>query len=279
MWLSLKAMQQRACLIPVIAKAMSSIVESSGTLTSSQKLSSLQGYYASLQGSDANIYWSSNTRLILKDLLWRVAQKGLYRVKATRKMWGFASVNKMSSPDFESIFTDDDSILEDDINSDDDLLDNEECEDNDSMCLIEEDLCSLTLEDSMGYEDSVNILEMDGDYGSEEGEHKHHDDNSVLSNREEADDAYGNCSQPTSDILDHNDQMLSSQLAISRSSSLSPFDRFWFPLSDQKQDLDMFHADEFESAFTIEEDMMALDERHMRNITHAGDIDEEILHY
>ncbi|KAL1849068.1 hypothetical protein Plec18170_007727 [Paecilomyces lecythidis] len=194
-------------------------------------------------------------------------------------MWGFASVNKMSSPDFESIFTGDESILEDDIKSDDDLLDNEECEDNDSMCLIEEDLCSLTLEDSTGYEDSMNILEMGGDYGSEEGEHKHHDDDSVLSSREEADYAYGNCSQPTSDILDHNDQMLSSQLAISRSSSLSPFDHFWFPLSDEKQDLDMFHADEFESAFTIEEDMMALDERHMRNITHAGDIDEEILHY
>lgn len=271
-------MQQRACFIPVIAKAMSSIIETVDILTSSQRLSSLQGHYASQHGTDLDIDEVLNGKAMLKSLLWKIAQKGVYRVKATRKMRGFASVNRVNSPVFESLFAGDDSILEDDVNSDNDLLDDERCEDDNSTSMLEEDLCSPALEEDMGYEeDLVGMLEMCENYESGEEEYQDRDDLSVLYSRiGEREQSFKSRSISGSEILDPSDQIVSSQLPVSvLSSSPLSFDHFGLSLSHSKQDLEIFYA---EPNLAAENDRMALDKQHMRDTMYGDDIDEDMLH-
>ncbi|KAJ9303692.1 hypothetical protein DTO217A2_6801 [Paecilomyces variotii] len=257
-----EAMQQRACFIPVIAKAMSSIIKTVDILTSSQRLSSLQGHYASHHGTDLDIDEVPNGKAMLKSLLWKIAQKGVYRVKAARKMRGFASVNRINSPVFESLFAGDDSILEDDVSSDNDLLDDERCEDDNSTSMLEEDLCSPALEEDMGYEeDLLDSLEMCENYESGEEEYQDHDDLSVLS---------------SSEILDPSDQIVSSQQPVPvLSSSPLSFDHFGLSLSHIKQGLKRFYAG---PTLPAENGTMALDKQHMRDTMYWDDIDEDMLH-
>ncbi|KAJ9243742.1 hypothetical protein DTO169E5_2371 [Paecilomyces variotii] len=273
-----EAMQQRACFIPVIAKAMSSIIETVDILTSSQRLSSLQGHYASQHGTDLDIDEVLNGKAMLKSLLWKIAQKGVYRVKTARKMRGFASVNRINSPVFESLFAGDDSILEDDVNSDNDLLDDEECEDDNSTSMLEEDLCSPALEEDMGYEeDLLDTLKMCENYESGEEEYQDHDDLSVLSSRiREREQFSKSLSISSSEILDPSDQIVSSQLPVPElSSSPLSFDHFGLSLSHIKQDLERFYAG---PTLPAENGTMALDKQHMRDTMYWDDIDEDMLH-
>ncbi|KAJ9297914.1 hypothetical protein DTO271G3_4135 [Paecilomyces variotii] len=270
-----EAMQQRACFIPVIAKAMSAIIEAADILTSSQRLFSLQEHYASHHETDLDIDGIPNKKAMFKCLLWKIAQKGVYLVEASRRIRGFANENRTDSPVFESLFAGDDSVLEDDVNSDNDLLDDEECEDDNSTSMLEEDLCSPALEEDMGYEEDLeDMLETCKNYGPGEEEHEDRDDLSLLSSRigERV-----NLSVSSSEILDHSDQIVSSQLPVSvLSSSPLSFDQFGLSLSHNKQDLEIFYA---EPPPPAENDIMALDKQHMRDTMYGDDIDEDMLQH
>lgn len=276
LYLNFKAMQQRACFIPVLAKAISSMIEGTGTSNPSRRLSSLQEYYASHYETDLNTHGSlPSTRSIVKCLLWELAQKSDYCTKTVRKprYACFADLDNTSPSAFDSLFMDE-NLIRPEWN----LSDNEMGYDDDSVILLEEELSSLCIEDMDDEESFVETVEVYKDQESADKAEDLNDNFSVFFNKmSETVQHFQNRSISSSEILDYSDEMLRSEIStpVLPSSPLS-FHNSRHRLADNELHMDMLDSDPFEPDKLADNNFMLLDKPHMELVMH-GEIDEEML--
>ncbi|KAL2002376.1 hypothetical protein VTN02DRAFT_83 [Thermoascus thermophilus] len=207
------AVSQRACFVPVIAKTLTSMLNKTSSQSLQRRLSALQGLAISQYGDNLTCGASNtpDTRSMIKCLLWRILQKGVYRPQAARKL---------SPLDFTLGTTEGDSPM---LNEDPsiahswgsiDVPDLEEGDYNDD----DDDDSALTFpEDEYCAHDPGNDMDMDDtDNFSDMLENSNSNDNNDYST--ESLDAAGIHSLPDSSLLDEHEQSENLMTDIPRSS-------------------------------------------------------------
>ncbi|KAL2013859.1 hypothetical protein VTN00DRAFT_1384 [Thermoascus crustaceus] len=274
------AVSQRACFVPVIAKAMSSMLSETNSQSLQQRLFALQESAISQYGDNLNHGDSStpDTRSMIKCLLWRIVQKGVYRPEAARKLSpidftmgiterDYPMLENHSSIDYSRGSIDVFDLEESDYH---DFHDYNDDDDDSTLSFPEDEYCSHDPDDYMDY--FSDMLENSNDNADDVGPKGEKDDSSILDEHEQSENML---SIPRSSLS------LSTAAAAFSSSplTLNDDDIIPSPSTEREPDVGLLFSDlpelETSSARAV---VAAFHDIYIENNTENGNSDEEMLY-